>query len=360
MQATLKPTMGTGRAEQLQFLRFFAFLHVFLYHCDQWNVFGYPTANGGVIAVSFFFILSGLVTGYSGYGKEVRISCKTMGRYLWRKLKKIYPLYFVTILLYVTLSPLPGRLGRMDFAAAREELVQLGKCLLLIQSWFTEGYFAINGVAWFVSTLLFLSLFNLPGLWLLNRMNRSGKRLWLFASVLGLLLGITVVYCRMTRGWDIGYWHYIFPPARLGEYLSGMILGFGIRSMEWNHSEKEEKVWLFTLLEGGALLLWLYFLPKLGSPWRRHIVNWLIPNLFLLGVFTLGRGKVSQLFRWKPLVRLGDISYECFLIHNIIVIRFGFYNPVTTEEPLGCILATVLCLGLTILIALQLNKAASK
>ena len=32
------------RAEQLQFLRFLAFLNIFIYHSDQWNVYGYPSA----------------------------------------------------------------------------------------------------------------------------------------------------------------------------------------------------------------------------------------------------------------------------------------------------------------------------
>lgn len=53
----------TGREEQLQFLRFWAFFNVFVCHGEQWLFFKYPTSHCSTAAVSFFFMLSGLVTG---------------------------------------------------------------------------------------------------------------------------------------------------------------------------------------------------------------------------------------------------------------------------------------------------------
>ncbi len=350
---------GAKRAQQLQFLRFLAFLNVFIYHCDQWNVYGYPSANAGVFSVSFFFMLSGLVTAYSGFGKEVSLSLGSWAADVWKKLRKLYPLYAFSMLLPMVLSPLTQQIFSGD-PGAGASLAQLAKCLLLMQSWFTEGYFAINGVGWFVSTLLFLSLFNLPGLWLLNRIRRKKGAVWILLSALAAFFGGAVVYCRLTRSWDIEYWHYIFPPARLGEYLGGMVLGFLLRAWGEKIPKGRKNTWLFTLLEIAAVVLWLFFLTRFGSPWRRKIVNWLIPNALLLSVFTLGRGLLSGIFRWKLLVWLGDRSYECFLIHNIILIRFGFYNQINQENPAACLAATLMCLGLTLLTAGLLHPKAKK
>lgn len=149
----------TGREEQLQFLRFLAFLNVYIGHAESWIFFRYPASNCSAAAVSFFFMLSGLVTSYSAWGKDVHLGIRDFGNYLWKKLKKVYPLYFFTIMytfLYAGQSHLTALADPDRFPR------QLIRNLLLIQSWFPEGYFSYNGVAWFLSSLLFLWVITLP------------------------------------------------------------------------------------------------------------------------------------------------------------------------------------------------------
>lgn len=57
----------TGREDQLQFLRFWAFFNVFVCHGEQWMFFKYPTSHCSTAAVSFFFMLSGLVTALASF-----------------------------------------------------------------------------------------------------------------------------------------------------------------------------------------------------------------------------------------------------------------------------------------------------
>lgn len=64
----------TGREEQLQFLRFWAFFNVFVCHGEQWLFFKYPTSHCSTAAVSFFFMLSGLVTALASFNKDIRLS----------------------------------------------------------------------------------------------------------------------------------------------------------------------------------------------------------------------------------------------------------------------------------------------
>ncbi len=124
------------RAQQLQFLRFLAFFNVYIAHAEVWLFFAYPSANCSTAAVSFFFILGGLVTGYSAYGKEIRLTIVEYGRSVWKKVKKIYPLYFITMLIPVIYSNVPEELAAGHFDG---QVLQLLKNLLMIQSWFPEG-----------------------------------------------------------------------------------------------------------------------------------------------------------------------------------------------------------------------------
>lgn len=345
-----------GRAEQLQFLRFLAFMNVFIFHGESWNFFGYPVHNSARFAVSFFFCLSGLVTGYNGFGREVKLTCREIGRHMAKKVRKIYPLYLLSILIPLLHSGLPELIAEGDWAALSQELTLLARTLLLIQSWFQEGYFHLNGVAWFLSTLLFLNLFDLPGICLLNRGWKEKKRYLLFGGAAFCILMLTMLHCGLTRSLSRTYWHYIFPPARLGEYLVGMILGFAARPFVQRIPQSKSNRWLFTALEVGALGLWWLFLHTNGPYWLRSSVYWMLPNLVLLGIFTLGKGAVSDVFRSKRLVWLGDISFECYLFHGMIITRYEINHGWAIASTIDQAVAFFFCLALTLLAAAVLHQ----
>ena len=189
----------TGREEQLQFLRFWAFFNVFVCHGEQWLFFRYPTSHCSTAAVSFFFMLSGLVTALASFNKDIRLSWREEGKYLWRKVKKIYPLYLFTTLylfLYTNTESLAALFDVHRFPG------QLVRNLLLVQSWSAEGALSYNGVGWFLSTLMFLSVFNLPVMFLLNKINRRPKGWLLLSGALAGTLFLTAVYCYLTKNLD--------------------------------------------------------------------------------------------------------------------------------------------------------------
>lgn len=240
----------TGREDQLQFLRFWAFFNVFVCHGEQWMFFKYPTSHCSTAAVSFFFMLSGLVMALASFNKDIRLSWREEGKYLWRKVKKIYPLYLFTTLylfLYTNTESLTALFDVQRFPG------QLVRNLLLVQSWSAEGAFSYNGVGWFLSTLMFLSVFNLPVMFLLNKINRRPKGLLLLSGALAGTLFLTAVYCYLTKNLDMDYWQYIFPPARMGEYLGGMLLGMLVCTLKPHLKQGNTARILFTVLEVGAL-----------------------------------------------------------------------------------------------------------
>lgn len=269
---------------------------------------------------------------------------------MWKKLCKVYPLYLITTLYPLLTSDMTEWIVAGNYAALLPELKQLGKNLLFLQSWFTEGYFSFNGPSWFLATMMFLYLFNLPAIWLLNKV---GKRRWhipVLVCAMGGVWAMLIVYCYSTQNWDVAYWHYIFPPARMGEYFVGMIFGYLIRELgpKLRMDGKKWKKLAFTLLEIAVLLYWFRCLSRLGNFWRNHSERWMVPNLLLLGVFTLGGGWISDLFRRRPLVRLGDVAFECFLIHNLFILQYGYRHSVPEDAFAGKAYSFLLCLVLTV------------
>lgn len=354
---TSNKNVGSGRQEQLQFIRFLAFANIFMLHANAWNFFRYPDWNGAVSAVSLFFMLSGVLTGYNAFGREQAPTLRAIGRSMWKKVKKLYPLYFLTLFYAALSSGIPRMLVDRDYASLAEPGVQLLKNILLLQSWFPEGYFSYNGVGWFLSSVMFLYLFNLPGAFVLNRLHRSRHSRKILAGTFTGILLLTVLYSYLTRNGDLHFLQYIFPPARMGEYFAGMILGFVIRAERENLPGGEKKL-LFTVLEAASILFWFVSLFATGNGWTDRVVLWLLPNLLVLGIFTVGKGKLSELFRCRPLVRLGDISFECFLIHTQLIQLYTTVTGVTGTSGMDCVVSLTLCLTFTVLTAMQLNKGA--
>lgn len=343
----------SGREEQLQFLRFLAFLNVYIVHAEAWLFFQYPASHCGTAAVSFFFMLSGLVTGLAYCGKDVRLGLRDYGGYLWRKIKKIYPLYFFTVMYTFLYADCRSLTALADLSSFPRQLV---RNLLLLQSWFSEGYFSYNGVGWFLSTLVFLWACSLPVMALLNQINRRPKGWMLLLGGLGAVLFLTAVCCYLTKNLDMDYWQYVFPPARLGEYLSGMLLGMLIHSLKPCLKPGKGMRLLFTALEIGVLYYWFAMLSHSGGSWRSRIFTWLLPNVCLLSVFTCGMGWISSLFRRKPLVCLGDVSFECYLLHYVIVMQYTLFHLDQELSGVGKPVVFLYCLGLTLLLAFLIHR----
>ena len=130
--------------ETLQALRFIFVLMIFMSHFTYKGICAFDA--GGDCGVSFFFILSGFVLSL-GYGSRIREGTFSYGRFMQRRLWKIYPLHLLCLLFFLVAS-------RSDF-----DLTVLFNALLL-QSWVPDPnyYFSCNSVSWFLSSLLFCYL----------------------------------------------------------------------------------------------------------------------------------------------------------------------------------------------------------
>jgi len=94
--------LPSGRIHYLDSIRGLAALSVAIYHFIGWkwhttDAYHYAAfIFNGSDAVSFFFVLSGFVLSYPYLHFDRKIK---YGRYVWKRILRLYPAYVVTILI---------------------------------------------------------------------------------------------------------------------------------------------------------------------------------------------------------------------------------------------------------------------
>lgn len=349
------------RATQLQFLRFCAFLLICIFHTGDFQFSWWPGDNGAANAVAFFIVLSGAVSGFSSYETEVECSVRKILQYMWKKIKKIYPLYFVTMMITIAYSDMPKFAAQLSYPGLKGEFKFLVRCVPMLQSWFPSGYFAYNGVGWFVSTIMFLYLINIPLRALAGRIVKAKKSDLYFAVFFGVTAVITVFYCYLTRNTKMEYTQYILPVSRVGEYICGMALGYLVysRNKKLNSNGLKIKI-VFTILEIAALSVWIWNMYLPMADWHYRIVHWLLPNCLLIVVFAFGRGYLSDLFRLNFLRYLGDISFECFLLHLIVIRTYTTECEIVDITSAARLFTALFCVSVTVMLAMLISKQKIK
>ena len=344
----------TKRADQLQFLRFLAFLAIFQQHTARWQIIPRSLALG-MEALSFFFVLSGVVSGYTAYGKDIQVSFKSVLGSVLKKIKKIYPLYLFTTIFSILTTWIPNSIANLEYSQMKADFIQLIKNLLFIQSWFANGKLSYNGVTWFLSILMFLCLFTSPFLHLLNRISKLKHKYPVYILLFITINLLFILYYIGIHKNNPQYWIYSFPPSRLAEYLGGVLIGYVVRSLLVEHESCFNNTILFSFLEIIAFVLW-GVAAKIDAPeWIHYVILWLIPNFYGVTVFCFGKGMLSRLFRNRFLVYLGDITLECYLVHQIIITIYAELFDIAHISLIGDAFSTFFCFFCTLFLAYLLH-----
>jgi peptidoglycan/LPS O-acetylase OafA/YrhL len=309
---------GTGmkqaaeRHAGLTRLRFFLIGWVVLYHLDlplhlgeRWTLLR-PVLWRGYLGVDGFFLLSGFAL-WLGYGARPPRGLANIGRFLLRRVAKIWPLHLAALLALAMLIGLtvafgaqirdPGRFGARDFVLQ----------VLLLNGWETSSRFAWNYPSWALSVewagylafpALLALLLRVPGraiaavpvlgflgLWWLSGQGRPGSlnhsvHLGLlrfgFEFAIGLGLGRLATEGRLPRavpwamlaGLPLGLWSGADPLAVLG--LTGAMLG----------------IWRAGL--GPSSLPRPGLLLRLGEASFGIYLSWVFVEVLVVGVLRLG------------------------------------------------------------------------
>jgi peptidoglycan/LPS O-acetylase OafA/YrhL len=244
-------------------LRFFAALHVFLFHAYAMGaVFGpvwYQKFSAiGYIGVSFFFVLSGFILVYTYAGRPVTATT------FWRtRFARVYPAYAFALLLtlpfFLWVVQHVSEIGvPFVFFEAAHLKVAAALEILLLQSWVPPAALSWNAVGWSLSVEAFFYLlfsFVLPKF---ERFQRNGLVFVIAACcVLSNVVSIAYAVLRpdgvLHPGTDV-YTSWInfvkfFPLARLPEFLMGMACG-----LLFLRSKRNPRIGS-ALIAGGALAI---------------------------------------------------------------------------------------------------------
>lgn len=290
---------------------------VFLNHAG-WLISDTKYFDFGARGVEIFFILSGYMMAYNYSDRIMPANWKYSFQYMISKAKKFYFLHFITLMLMV------AYLGR-NFILHREYpggLGQFGTDLILnvtlLKSWYWPSAFSFNGVTWFLSSILFAYLL-IPKLVNLSRqkLKKGGVGLLFTVILVAKIVVDTCVYKMNMNPFPQTISFYTLPAYRFLDFLIGylayLLLG--------NHEGNKWKTWNISTYQCLVFLGYIISCRVFDSIWVPG--EFLILTIVLIHSFTLNGGIFDKVFGNRVLVYLGNISFELYIIHNVIINILG-------------------------------------
>jgi peptidoglycan/LPS O-acetylase OafA/YrhL len=298
---------NTGHRPQLDTVRFFAFLGVFVYHFNE-RAFGY-----GCLGVPLFFVLSGFLITRLLLVNESGDLRHDLGVFFARRTLRIFPLYYL-VLIVLLLA------GRLEYPWWH--FLYLHNVLMFLLPLSHEP--GITGHFWSLSVeeqfyLLYpLLLLTTP----------SASRV---PMLMALLVGSLV--SRLTL-------HLLYPDSRFWALLpvQGEYLVWGCFAGLFDVTQRETKIPVNKLLVLGLLLhaiaaadqFALHWIHRPGSAGLYQSLHGSGFALVVLSLWRLPAGWLKRLLTLPPLVYLGQISYGLYVFHNLC---YGVDVPLVKALP---------------------------
>lgn len=311
------------------------------------------------IGVPIFFVLSGFLLFRQWVKPATGGPPPSLSRYAWHRVRRIMPAYIVTVLLayliyhFRTAGPNPGHTW-----------MGLIRNLTLMQI-YTDGYlgsYLHQGLTQMWSLAVEAAFYvALPPLAYLLLVLICGRR-WQPRLLLVALAGLTVISPAWLILVHTDHWFpdgaRLWLPTYLAWFLGGMMLAvlqaMGVRC------------YAFAALPLATICYFIVSTPIAGAPTTSPATlgEALYKTVFYAVIATLAvaplalgdQGWCSRLLATRPMVWLGEISYEIFLIH-LVTMEFAMAYVVRCHVYTGSMLNLfVATLALTLPLAWLLHR----
>lgn len=269
--------------------------------------------------VTFFFMLSGFLVTYrsSSLGKQ----------FYSRRLGRIFPLHWLVLIAMIVLN--------VVFMHKFHYGWDLPLHIALLQSWVPQPAVIYNYSihAWFLSSLVFCVCLTPLLVKFLNKLSNKARWIVIF-SVCAIVILINLIICD-----DLNDYFYVFPITRLVDYTLGTVLGLTLRD---HNNSRQISIARATGIEVVTLIIFAAFIAMhaSGNAWAHKLGNsplWWVPMTLLITSCTFlngNEGLIGKLLRLKPLLWLGTISFEIYLLQKfannlycyVVAPFFGHYK----------------------------------
>lgn len=319
--------MKNEKMNQFQGLRALAIIAIFISH--TWLG---PFGALGAFGVSIFFVLSGFLMMYNYYPREN--DPKFGLAFVWKKVKKLYPLHIVFMLvgLFYCLLSDPQSIGGA--------LKAIPFHVLLVQVWipYPKIYATLNGVSWYLSASAFL-YFCFPIILKIFKKFSIKKthiyRIFFISIVLEVIISyISYQYLNIDKNspFSVQWLTYYFPLTRLIDFIVGCSLGYLFLIKPTSNKNKlyfyfnELLIVIFIAL---ALLIYWSGKTIFGTEYIKYTLLFLPITISLIWFVANNQGFYKLLLETKLLVQIGNDSPYIFLIHlQVIKFSLAFFNKV--------------------------------
>lgn len=344
------------RLDSLEALRALACIAMFLFHC------GIDISGAGAACV--FFMLSGFTLSFTQLRRGTFSNPGVIGsaRAAVKRIRRLYPLHIICLLPVLALNLLEMSRG-LSYDTYSSLIRKLVASALLVQSWVPDSAVAVsfNGVAWFLSTLLFL-YFAFPFVFGIIRKLpsiRAALAAMLVLAVSQIALGFAAPSLE-SRLLSLGlipadgkfaYWFsYIFPLFRLFDFSVGCILGWIFVA-----AGSRERPVLALVSEAVTLILLIatHLLYKHSTPlpgWEAFKYTQIFVPFSAAAIFTfaMGQGPAVKWLTNRFTLFIAGISSDFFLIHQNVIRFTTIFLSVLAPLATGRAVIIPLCFVLTV------------
>ncbi|MBQ8047660.1 MAG: acyltransferase [Prevotella sp.] len=333
--------------KNLQSLRFVFIMLIVLSH-----IIGKSFDFGGECGVSFFFVLSGFVL-FLAYGCKVMEGSFRTRPFVCKQLLKFYPLHLLTMAVILLMD---ARIGRYT------EWYRLLPNVFLVQSWIPidRFFFVANGSSWFLCDVLF---FYVVFRKLFLQLNHATVKQLATAGI--LLLGAYVLLAFSIPEGKVNALLYASPATRIIEFVVGILLfrawqsASSGRIRQWLQSRSTGMSTLVELAITAVIVAAAVAYPHLSPRIRCASLYWPIAPAVVFVFATIDRngGLVTRLLHQPWMVWLGNISFEIYLLHMIVIrITQSVYLQMGMEGLMPAGWSIAVNTVLTILLAYPVKK----
>ncbi len=314
---------------QLTSTRFFAAIAIVIYHIAVFDGHVFPFNHHSLhqvfgfayLGVNYFFVLSGFIMVIV-YGKRT----VAKGKYWFTRWGRVYPVYFLALLLSVVLGYTMQPEG-MEKITLSDYLLNI----FLLQSWQQGAGYILNAPGW---TLSVEALFYLSFPFLLPLFQRLGLR-----KIILLTLAIWVISLAVQFGFlwqkDTFFTLGIFkigeslPLNHLNTFVFGMALGFIFLEKK---TETFKATWLSLCGMCGISIIGFYIAHDQQPLVRSGLLN---PIFSLIIIYLACYKNQLNAWLWQPFfVWLGEISYALYILQGpVYMLAYALFTALNWQNP---------------------------